>query len=134
MVNDMNYKAKLDRVFSQYIRLRDMMDGRVFRCISCGQIKPIEQGDCGHYINRQHMSTRYSEMNCNCQCRRCNRFDEGNVQGYRLGLVAKYGEARVAMLEAQKYQLRQIGDFEYKAMITFYQKEIKKLEEKKGKL
>ncbi len=69
-----NLKTKLDRVFSEYIRLRDTAghskDG-YFRCISCGQIKPYSQADCGHYIGRQHMATRYNEINCNAQCRNC---------------------------------------------------------------
>ena len=120
-------KAKLDKVFSQYIRLRDRMPGGVFRCISCGQIKPIEQADCGHYINRQHMATRFSEINCNAQCRSCNRFDEGNMQGYRRGLVQKYGEQRVLLLESMKYEIRKYTDFEYEALIKHYRAEIKKM-------
>ena len=120
-------KAKLDKVFSQYIRLRDRMPGGVFRCISCGQIKPIEQADCGHYINRQHMATRFSEVNCNAQCRSCNRFDEGNMQGYRRGLVQKYGEQRVLLLESQKYETRKYTDYEYEALIKHYRAEIKKM-------
>ncbi len=63
-------KAKLDKVFSEYIRKRDTRNG-VFKCISCGRILPYEQADCGHYINRKHMSTRFDEMNCNAQCRSC---------------------------------------------------------------
>lgn len=122
-----NLKDKLDRVFSQYIRLRDMMPGNVFRCISCGRIKPIGQADCGHYINRQHMATRFSEMNCNAQCRSCNRFDEGNMQGYRRNLVWKYGENRVLLLEAQKHEVRKYSDFEYEALIKHYQLEVKKM-------
>ena len=120
-------KAKLDKVFSQYIRLRDRMPGGVFRCISCGQIKPIEQADCGHYINRQHMATRFSEINCNAQCRSCNRFDEGNMQGYRRGLVQKYGEQRVLLLESMKHETRKYTDFEYEALIKHYRAEIKKM-------
>lgn len=120
-------KVKLDRVFSQYIRLRDMMTGGYFRCISCGKLLPIRDADCGHYINRKHMSTRFSEVNCNAQCKSCNRFDEGNIQGYRRGLVAKYGEEKVLLLEAQKYEVRKYSDFEYDALIEHYQKEIKKI-------
>ena len=120
-------KVKLDRVFSQYIRLRDMMKGGYFRCISCGKLLPIKYADCGHYINRKHMSTRFSEVNCNAQCKSCNRFDEGNIQGYRRGLVAKYGEEKVLLLEAQKYEVRKYSDFEYDALIEHYQKEIKKI-------
>lgn len=118
-------KKKLDRVFSQYIRLRDMLPGTtLFRCISCGKVYPISNADCGHYINRKHMSTRFSEVNCNAQCRQCNRFDEGNMSGYRLGLIGKYGEQRVAFLEAQKYETRKYYDYEYEALIAHYKKAI----------
>lgn len=122
-----NLKVKLDRVFSQYIRLRDMLPGNVFQCISCGRIKPISQADCGHYINRQHMATRFSEVNCNAQCRSCNRFDEGNMSGYRAGLVRKYGETKVVLLESMKNDVRKYSEFEYEALIKFYQGEIKKI-------
>ena len=127
-----NLKVKLDRVFSQYIRLRDMLPGNVFQCISCGKIKPINQADCGHYINRKHMATRYSEMNCNAQCRSCNRFDEGNMMGYRRNLVWRHGENKVLLLESMKYETRKYTEFEYKALIEHYKKEVKRLLEGKG--
>lgn len=119
-------KAKLDKVFSEYIRKRDTNNG-VFRCISCGKLLPYEQADCGHYINRKHMATRFDEMNCNAQCRSCNRFDEGNMQGYRRGLVALYGEQQVTLLEAKKHNFRKYSDFEYDVLIKHYKEEIKKL-------
>ena len=125
-------KAKLDREFSLYIRLRDAMPGGYFRCISCNQVKPFEQADCGHFINRQHMSTRFDETNCNAQCRKCNRFMEGNMQGYRQGLVRKYGEQRVLLLEARKNETRKYSDFEYDALIKHYRALNKKLKEEKG--
>ena len=119
-------KAKLDKVFSEYIRKRDTRNG-VFKCISCGRILPYEQADCGHYINRKHMITRFDEMNCNAQCRSCNRFDEGNIQGYRRGLVTLYGEQQVTLLEAKKHNFRKYSDFEYEVLIKHYKEEIKKL-------
>lgn len=121
-------KIRLDEVFSRYIRLRDMIpETTVFRCISCGMIKPITQADCGHYINRKNMSTRFSEINCNAQCRSCNRFDEGNMSGYRRGLVKKYGEQRVVLLEAQKTETRKYAAFEYEALIAHYKGEIARI-------
>ena len=127
-----DYKVKLDKIFSMYIRLRDCMPNGYFRCISCGQIKPFEQADCGHYLNRQHMATRFSEINCNSQCRKCNRFDEGNIQGYRNGLIAKYGEQKVLLLESSKYTTKQFSDFEYKELIKYYTVLVKKLKTEKG--
>lgn len=125
-------RAKLDREFSRYIRLRDALPDGTFKCISCGQVKDLSQADCGHYVNRRHMATRFDEMNCNAQCRSCNRFDEGNMQGYRRGLVAKYGEQRVLLLEAKKHETRKYSMFEYEALIRHYKEEVKRLRKEKG--
>ncbi len=125
-------KAKLDKEFSLFIRLRDAMLNGYFKCISCGQIKPFEQADNGHYINRQHMSTRFDEMNCNAQCRHCNRFMEGNIQNYRKGLIAKYGEQRVVLLEAKQGISRKFTDFEYEQLIKYYKVLNKKLKKERG--
>ena len=126
-------KAKLDRVFSMYIRLRDSreFDFKAFRCISCGRILPFEKADNGHYINRQHMSTRFDEMNCNAQCSHCNRFQEGNMQGYRNGLIRKYGEQKVVLLEMKKNTIRKFSDFEYEQLIKYYSALVKQM--KQGK-
>ena len=121
-----NLKLKLDRIFSEFIRKRDSKNG-YFKCISCGQIKPYAQADCGHYINRQHMSTRFDEVNCNGQCRSCNRFDEGNIQGYRKGLIQKYGLQATDFLEIKKTQTKHYTDFEYGVLIKYYQKKLKEL-------
>lgn len=115
-------KMKADREFSRYIRLRDMDKNGCFVCISCSKRLPITQADCGHYVNRQHMSLRYNEMNCNAQCRSCNRYDEGNQQGYRRGLVAKYGEDRVKMLEAAKYRTNRLSSVELEILANEYKK------------
>ena len=131
--NSASLKRRLDTEFSRYIRLRDMIPGTtVFRCISCGLIKPINQADCGHYINRSHMNTRYSEINCNAQCKNCNRFDEGNIQGYRRGLVMKYGEKKVLLLESSKYETRKYAEYEYEALIAHYKEEIKRMLEERN--
>lgn len=125
-------RTKLDREFSRYIRLRDALPDGTFKCISCGQVKPISQADCGHYVNRKHMATRFDEMNCNAQCIACNRFDEGNMSGYRQGLVRKYGERNVLLLEAKKNQTRKYSDFEYHALIKHYKAEAERLSKEKG--
>jgi len=121
---------KADEAFSRFIRTRDsqLFSGRAFRCISCGKILPIEQADCGHYVNRQHMSLRYSELNCNAQCAHCNRFDEGNMQGYREGLIHKIGLAKVELLEASKHQTNKLSAFELEAIARHYKEETKKFQ------
>lgn len=92
---------KADRVFSKYIRMRDSEDG-FFVCCSCGQRKPFEQADAGHFINRRWMALRYDERNVHAQCRSCNRFDEGNMIGYTRFMLKTYGEDIVDLLESVK--------------------------------
>lgn len=124
-------KRKLDDVFSIYIRLRDSDVNGYCRCISCGKIQLWKDVDCGHFVNRSHMGTRYSERNCNAQCRSCNRFDEGNNIGYSRGLIRKYGVKVLADLEVKKLTQAFMKPFDYEILIDHYKKEIKLLEENK---
>lgn len=119
---------KADDAFSLFIRTRDSQpyEGRAFRCISCGRTLSIDQCDCGHYVNRSHMSLRFSELNCNAQCRHCNRFQEGNIQDYRNGLIEKIGESKVLLLEAQKNITNKITNFELEILAKHYKAETKK--------
>lgn len=117
-----------DDAFSLYIRTRDSQayEGRAFKCISCQRVLPIDQADCGHYVNRAHMSLRFSESNCHAQCRHCNRFQEGNIQDYRKGLIQKIGEQKVELLEAQKNLTNKITNFELEILAKHYKAETKK--------
>jgi hypothetical protein len=119
---------KADDVFSLFIRTRDSQayEGKAFRCISCGRVLSIDQADCGHYVNRSHMSLRFSEANCSAQCRFCNRFQEGNMQDYRKGLIQKIGEQKVVLLEAQKNITNKISNFELEILAKHYREETKK--------
>ena len=128
----MNYKDKLDRIFSQYIRLRDADQNGYIRCISCGKIVFWKEADNGHFINRKHMSLRFSETNCNAQCRSCNRFDEGNMTGYNLRMIKKYGQQTVDLLIISKNKANKISNIEYKILIKHYQQEVKRLLKEKN--
>lgn len=127
-----DYIKKLDRVFSEFIRLRDTMPNGMFRCISCGKIKPYSQADCGHYHSRTHMSTRFDEENANAECRSCNRFCADHLVGYRKNLIAKIGEHRYNVLEWRAHQTKKWSDFELKELIKNYQSKIKDLKGEKG--
>lgn len=124
-------KATLDRIFSEFIRLRDSDEYGYITCISCSKKVKMIESDCGHYINRKHNSTRYDEKNCNAQCRSCNRFDEGNIQGYRRGLIKKYGEQEVILLEAKKFNTCKLGQFEINILGKEYKLKLKQLKSQK---
>lgn len=123
---------RLDKVFSKYIRLRDAMPSGLFRCISCGKIKPIGQADCGHFHSRTHMSTRYDEDNCHAECRYCNRFSADHLIGYRENLIRKIGEQRFLLLEVKAHETRKWSHFELEQLVKYYKALVEKLQKEKG--
>lgn len=83
---------RAQRAVNEFVRERDKNDG----CISCKG--PVEHA--GHYFSQgNHSRVRFDEININGQCARCNTHLHGNLIEYRRGLVRKYGEAAVLVLE-----------------------------------
>ena len=127
-------KAKLDKVFSLYIRLRDSkpFNYRFFKCISCGEIKPFEQADCGHFHSRRHLSTRFDEDNAHAECRACNRFSADQLINYEKNLIAKIGQQKFDLLKVKAAGTSNMSDFEYEQLIKYYKALNKKLRKEKG--
>lgn len=124
--------AKLDKVFSRYIRLRDTMPNGYFRCISCGQIKPYKQADCGHYHSRRHMATRFDEDNAHAECRACNRFSADHLIQYEKNLITKIGRQRFDKLTWKAGQTMKWTDFELIELTKYYKALGDKLSKEKG--
>ena len=89
--------------FNAFIRARDAGQP----CICCGRTSTGAASggdwDAGHYRSRgsaPHL--RFDERNVHAQLKQCNRYDSGNVVGYRLGLIARIGLAAVEALEADQ--------------------------------
>lgn len=84
---------KTQIVFNRWIRERDRDAG----CISCG----AEVTEAGHYYSQgHHSSLRFNEVNTNGQCTRCNCFLSGNLIHYGKGLVKKYGQQKIDLLDS----------------------------------
>jgi hypothetical protein len=82
---------RLTFYFNLWVRLRDSNGDGTFTCISCGERKPVEQMDAGHFVPANYYVHRYNPSNVWGQCTRCNRFMHGNLIGYALALVDKLG-------------------------------------------
>jgi len=115
-VNRKETRAKLEKLktrsewikdaqvaFNAYIRARDA--GKP--CICCGRTGSgmVHGGefDAGHYRSRgaaPHL--RFDERNVHAQLKQCNRYAAGNVVGYRLGLIHRYGIGIVDAIEADQ--------------------------------
>lgn len=127
---------KLDAEFSLYIRLRDSrpFGYKHFRCISCGDILPFEQADCGHFIGRTHMSVRFDELDCNAECRRCNRFSADHIIYYQKNLEQKIGKQKLDLLIARGHQTKKWTSWELSILINHYKEENKRMLAEKEKL
>lgn len=106
-------RNKLDRVFSEYIRGRDA--GKP--CITCGKMVPLQ---CGHFIKRQHLATRWDERNCAGQCVRCNLYLGGAQDEFAAAIVQKYGVSVLAQLLAKKHVTVKMTRSDYETMISKY--------------
>ena len=117
-------KNSLDRIFAQFIKARDSNED-YFVCISCGNPKPIDQFNAGHYFSRGNLSIRWNEKNVNGQCIYCNQWKSGNIQGYEKGLKKKYGDGVIQELEIKKALSKKYARFELEILITHYKERIK---------
>lgn len=91
-----DHKADTQRLFNQYIRLRDAYKP----CVSCGQSAFRGQRHASHYRTRAaapQLSLNFLAVHSSCA--QCNSMKSGNVLEYRIELVRRIGEARVLALE-----------------------------------
>ncbi len=112
---------KLDAVFSQYIRLKDSVDGYA-TCFTCGKKDHWKKLQNGHFQSRKHYATRWDEKNCKVQCAGCNVFRYGEQF-----LFAKYLDERFyAGLSDELYikskQIVKFTNSEIEDMILKYKK------------
>jgi hypothetical protein len=105
-------KAKADRYFSEYIRLRDSVGG-VAVCCTCGS--RVSEFDCGHFITRAQEATRYDEQNAHAQCLSCNRFKHGRQFEHGLHVDRVHGEGTAVKIHIKSRILckRKQADYEW---------------------
>lgn len=113
--------------FNAFVRARDAGQP----CICCGRISSgaVHGGDfdAGHYRSRgsaPHL--RFDERNVHAQLKQCNRYDSGNVVGYRMGLIERIGLTAVEALEADQEPRRHSID-DLKAIKADYTARAKEL-------
>jgi hypothetical protein len=109
----------LDAIFSQVVRLSHADEHGTVECYTCGVKKDWKQMQCGHFIPRIHMLTRFSEENCKPQCPTCNMMKDGNLIAFAEHLERERPGA-VEMLEEQARNIYSYEIDELKAMIGNY--------------
>ncbi|MBA1255419.1 recombination protein NinG [Pseudomonas carnis] len=113
------------QAFNAWIRARDA----VLPCVSCGRHHE-GQYHAGHYRTvGANPELRFEPLNAWKQCAPCNNHLSGNLINYRISLLQRIGEEKVAWLEgpheAKKYTVEEL-----KAMTAEYRAKTREL--KKG--
>jgi hypothetical protein len=124
-------KAEAQKVFNEYVRLRDLAAGR--GCICCGKFataaalaQPGGAYDACHYRSRgsaDHL--RFDERNVHLGLKDCNTW--GHVD-YRGGLISRIGLEAVEALEADNTSRKWTREY-LEGIKTTYRAKIKALKE-----
>lgn len=117
---------KLDRVFSEFIRLRDSYNGYC-TCVTCGKPGHWKTMQNGHYISRGKLNTRFSEINCHVQCVQCNEYKSGNMDEYTKFIISKYGKAMPDTLKTMGNKTADFTCEDLKEKISLYTLKVKQL-------
>ncbi|WP_313043103.1 recombination protein NinG [Pseudomonas sp.] len=115
----------IQQAFNAWVRARDA----ALPCVSCGRHHE-GQYHAGHYRTvGANPELRFEPLNAWKQCAPCNNHLSGNLINYRISLLQRIGEEKVAWLEgpheAKKYTVEEL-----KAMTAEYRAKTREL--KKG--
>jgi hypothetical protein len=117
----------IDEARRQYIRKRDGKE-EYTPCISCEAWST--NLDVGHYWKRGHdFNTELGgdERNVNLQCVPCNSYKNGNIQGYTIGLIRKYGSEVIEELNEKKKKHKYWKITELEELLEYYKNKLQEL-------
>jgi hypothetical protein len=124
--------AKMDIAFSEVVRLSAADHNGECVCITCGEKRHWTVMQCGHFIKRMHMATRYDLKNSGVQCSTCNCVNDGREDDHALYIDRTYGAGTAEKLRKQSLVETKFLEHELQAMLKELNKEIRNLKAEKG--
>ena len=110
-------KAKLDSIFSTYIRLKGSNEEGWGECFTCGRLRHYKEVDCGHFITRAKLATRWDEINVAFQCKQCNMTGgQQYVFGKKLDEIHGEGTAQAILLKSNQNKKWTVEELEEKCL------------------
>ena len=125
--------ARLDKVFSQWVRMRTADHRGFVECYTCGKVAHWKMVDAGHFQSRAKFSTRWmcdpeeGMVNVAPQCKSCNGFRSGEQFKFARRLDAEFGEGTAETIEQMSNQTRKYSAEELEALIEVYNRRLRKL-------
>jgi len=128
--------ARLDKYFSEFIRLSAADENGLCQCVTCKKLKPWNKRKthAGHFIskNSKTLRVRWDVENVHPQCYNCNTNLGGNQYEYSLFLDEKYGQGTAQKLKIKSTKHFNPDIFGMEAHIKHYRDLVKVLKKSKG--
>lgn len=108
---------------SRFARIKNAWESNgvlVCKCVTCGKTKECKELECGHYVSRRHLATRYSELNTHAQCTYCNQWKYGDPEKHALYINQTYGEGTSEKLQQMSREVSKVDE----KLMAFYYKEL----------
>jgi hypothetical protein len=119
----------LDAVISRYVRIAASDKFGMATCYTCDAVFPYQKMDCSHFINREHLATRFLLQNLRCCCVKCNRLENGNLKVFADRLEAE-NEGIVDWLAEQARNVCKPSQDELKQLLIQFRSKLKLVESK----
>lgn len=117
---------KLDKIFSQYTRLKYARSDGMVQCVTSKQWYHWKEIQAGHFITRGNYKYRWDEDNVFPQSYVDNCIKNGNYKEYTLFMIDKYWKDRVEEMVSDK-QLVKISTAWIEEKIDYYNGLVKDL-------
>lgn len=118
---------ELDEVFSLFIRLRDADENGTVTCFVSGERIYYRDADAAHYFVRQHMGTRWDEMNVHACSVDSNRYDPSHHDKYADKMVIRYSAMDFILLKERSKSLAKFTRSDLLEMIEKYKVKVSEL-------
>ena len=126
------YVNKLDKLYSEYIRLSKSDDNGIATCVTCGNKAHWKEMQNGHFISRGKYPTRWDVYNCHIQDYRCNVALNGNYIEYTMFMIDNYGRDFVEELKHKSINGEKKTTSHIQQLIDHYEKVVRQLKEEKS--
>ena len=107
-------KARIDRLMSQYIRAKNIEEDGLIQCATCETRDTYKNMQCGHFMSRRYMNTRWAYNNMLPQCKACNMFNQGRQWLMGREIDKRYGNGTAQRMhlqsrETKRWTLRELN-------------------------
>jgi hypothetical protein len=132
MITKSKAKIKLDKALSDYVRKSNADEFGQVNCFTCTARKNWKLVDCGHFITRSKMSTRWlykpeeGMVNMMPQCKQCN-LTGGQQYLFAKRLDVIYGEGTADKILRKSNETTKFSIAELQEMTAYYNDLFRKL-------